>query len=652
MTAAVVVVVCKVGHGLLQIRRHLVGQEQFVIGKEGTIALRQVLSSPIVKGGGFPVLLVAIGVIVIGIISAVGALVVLMGSGGDNVPIAVAAPTETPAAAESSTETPAETESSTPYPTPAVVPTYTPNPTYTPWPTSTPLPTPVPTYTPRPEPKPTSRPTATVQPGSAITGQNCAAATDGTSVTAWIDGNQVAAGVAAGGDYTLLIAQGEQSFAGKLIRFKIGGVEAHQTITWTEGGAEILNLTVGSSLQTTSTPSSLDTSQFKNWTIGLMTQRVPPHVVVGTATRCPTQTPFPTQSCSDLEGPPNYSIIIDQGDKSFSGRTVSFTVGGYPSGTANWLQGGTSNVDLEALTGLTGLPNSSIRNIPISVSGQRVPPNVFVGTAFLDCELAPVGTSVSAWINGEIVGTSWVEKIKSVSECSQFNRSDSTCVVFADVINNGDNLVAVWKFSNATRSWSFFVPEPEYYGMNNLTTTGAGDIVWVNVNNEQVFQGGTLFPGWNLISLALTQITGIATPTPIPTPTPTTVPTPVPTPTATPVPTPRRLMGQAYIAEDGVEVTLTSLNTTIVGNVTSVTISYTLRNTTEDLKDEDSWKLYYSGGGGLPQYGFFSQMLPGQTINGSYTFNVQSPDVPSVVAYPSRFFAGTWQQGDLIWEID
>ena len=491
MTAAVVVVVCKVGHGLLQIRRHLVGQEQFVIGKEGTIALRQVLSSPIVKGGGFPVLLVAIGVIVIGIISAVGALVVLMGSGGDNVPIAVAAPTETPAA----------TESSTPYPTPAVVPTYTPNPTYTPWPTSTPLPTPVPTYTPRPEPKPTSRPTATVQPGSAITGQNCAAATDGTSVTAWIDGNQVAAGVAAGGDYTLLIAQGEQSFAGKLIRFKIGGVEAHQTITWTEGGAEILNLTVGSSLRTTSTPSSLDTSQFKNWTIGLMTQRVPPHVVVGTATRCPTQTPFPTQSCSDLEGPPNYSIIIDQGDKSFSGRTVSFTVGGYPSGTANWLQGGTSNVDLEALTGLTGLPNSSIRNIPISVSGQRVPPNVFVGTAFLDCELAPVGTSISAWVDGAIVGTSWVENIESgsVLPCWRTSNQSSPCEVFDNVIAQ-DNLVAVWRFSNADYSWSFYVPDDAFYGINNLTL-GAGDIVWVNIENEQGFQTGTLFPGWNLISL-------------------------------------------------------------------------------------------------------------------------------------------------------
>ena len=156
----------------------------------------------------------------------------------------------------------------------------------------------------------------------------------------------------------------------------------------------------------------------------------------------------------------------------------------------------------------------------------------------------------------------------------------------------------------------------------------------------------------NAQEISLNQITGIATPTPVPTPASTATPTPMPTPTATPIPTPRRLLEQPYIAEDGVEVTLISLNTTVVGNVTSVTISYSLRNTTEDLKDEKGWSLYYSGGGGLPQYGFFNQMLPGQSINRSYTFNVQSPDVPSVVAYPSRFFAETWQQSDLIWDID
>ena len=40
------------------------GQEQLVIGKDDTIAVRQVLSSLIRKGGGFPLLPVTIGVVV------------------------------------------------------------------------------------------------------------------------------------------------------------------------------------------------------------------------------------------------------------------------------------------------------------------------------------------------------------------------------------------------------------------------------------------------------------------------------------------------------------------------------------------------------------------------------------------------------------
>ena len=63
------------------------GQEQFVIGKDGTIAVRQVLSSIVRKGGGFPVIPVAIGLVVVGAIAAVGAVFVMMGSGGDSIPI-------------------------------------------------------------------------------------------------------------------------------------------------------------------------------------------------------------------------------------------------------------------------------------------------------------------------------------------------------------------------------------------------------------------------------------------------------------------------------------------------------------------------------------------------------------------------------------
>ena len=62
----------------------------------------------------------AIGVVIVGVIAAVGAVVILMSSGGDSVPISAVVPTETP----TPTETLAHTE------TPAPAPAFTPMPTY------------------------------------------------------------------------------------------------------------------------------------------------------------------------------------------------------------------------------------------------------------------------------------------------------------------------------------------------------------------------------------------------------------------------------------------------------------------------------------------------------------------------------------------
>jgi hypothetical protein len=76
----------------------------------------------------------------------------------------------------------------------------------------------------------------------------------------------------------------------------------------------------------------------------------------------------------------------------------------------------------------------------------------------------------------------------------------ATETVFADVIS-GDNLVRVWRFSNADQKWSFYDPRPAFAAANTLIDSSGGDIVWVNVTTQQDFQDQTLFPGWNLISL-------------------------------------------------------------------------------------------------------------------------------------------------------
>jgi len=78
--------------------------------------------------------------------------------------------------------------------------------------------------------------------------------------------------------------------------------------------------------------------------------------------------------------------------------------------------------------------------------------------------------------------------------------STATADVFADVTAD-DNLVRVWRFSNADQEWSFYDPRDAFAAANTLTDTASGDIVWVNVTAAQAFQSTTLVAGWNLISL-------------------------------------------------------------------------------------------------------------------------------------------------------
>ena len=70
-----------------------------------------------------------------------------------------------------------------------------------------------------------------------------ATAVDGAAVTAWIDGEQVAATNASGGEYNILVDQGDSSFADKTVSFRVSGANATETATWSQGGGDVLNLT-------------------------------------------------------------------------------------------------------------------------------------------------------------------------------------------------------------------------------------------------------------------------------------------------------------------------------------------------------------------------------------------------------------------------
>lgn len=96
---------------------------------------------------------------------------------------------------------------------------------------------------------------------------------------------------------------------------------------------------------------------------------------------------------------------------------------------------------------------------------------------------------------------------------------------------------------------------------------------------------------------------------------------------------------------------LDAFSVSYLGRVARYTISYTLRNPSDGPIPAGSFKLYYAGGGGGRQYEFDGNLLPGETLSRSHTFDVLDLDVGDVLAYPGEFFADRPSSDDLRWRI-
>jgi len=113
-------------------------------------------------------------------------------------------------------------------------------------------------------------------------------------------------------------------------------------------------------------------------------------------------------------------------------------------------------------------------------------------------------------------------------------------------------------------------------------------------------------------------------------------------------------IGVPYRAVDGLTVTLDSF--TIVEKTGSYQymITYTLKNENPDEAiDEGSFKMYYKHeSGGLPQYGFFGKLFPGDTKTRSYTFEELKSKLFDVLEYHhDNFFSKEPLEDSLKWKV-
>jgi len=233
--------------------------------------------------------------------------------------------------------------------------------------------------------------------------------------------------------------------------------------------------------------------EFTLWGPALINKSSPLVTSCGEAPVTPTET---TQFDRGV-----YTLLLDQESNSFSGKVVSFRVSDLLADqTANWKFGGFTELNLTASAGRSlsssGEPDEDDKTVQggllASPTLQRVPPHLFTGTVHIDGIPAPIGTSVSAWIDGVSIGSTTVDPVSPPPGLTD------TGGVFDSL---GANLKGVWRFAVSSQTWEFYIPATPFFAVNTYTDSASGDIVWVEVESQQEFQGQTLFPGQNLIPL-------------------------------------------------------------------------------------------------------------------------------------------------------
>jgi len=113
-------------------------------------------------------------------------------------------------------------------------------------------------------------------------------------------------------------------------------------------------------------------------------------------------------------------------------------------------------------------------------------------------------------------------------------------------------------------------------------------------------------------------------------------------------------IGVPYRAVDGLTVTLHSFVIVEKTGSYQYIIEYTLENKNPDEKIlEGAFKMYYKDTtGGLPQYGFFDYLFPGDTITRSYTFEELKSKPFDVLEYHhDNFFSDEPLEDSLKWKV-
>lgn len=111
--------------------------------------------------------------------------------------------------------------------------------------------------------------------------------------------------------------------------------------------------------------------------------------------------------------------------------------------------------------------------------------------------------------------------------------------------------------------------------------------------------------------------------------------TPSPTPTQNPVVTLSAIdacnVGESYTSKNGFEVCVKSVSSEAIGTNYLCKISYSIKNNTTEILDPPIFRVFDEEGKVYTQYGIYSDIYPGASVNRSYTFSITNDARPIIL---------------------
>jgi hypothetical protein len=101
-------------------------------------------------------------------------------------------------------------------------------------------------------------------------------------------------------------------------------------------------------------------------------------------------------------------------------------------------------------------------------------------------------------------------------------------------------------------------------------------------------------------------------------------------------------------APNGMTVKITNVNLIEGATSNTLKVSYTETNNTQARVDQNSFVLYLSDGSNRDQYGGFNSLMPGQSTNRSYSFQLLKSETSKTLEYGDVFFNTSPQPGNPI----